>query len=153
MVGGGLTRRTIVAGAALSLLPLPLSAATADDEMKAEMARVLGGRTPKQGRVEITLPELAENGNSTPLTVTVSSPMTATDYVRTIHVFSEKNPVKHICAIGLGPRAGRARVATNIRLADTQQVIAVAEMSDGSLWAGAGNIVVTTPACIDDSVN
>jgi sulfur-oxidizing protein SoxY len=148
-----LTRRAVLTGAAFALLPLPWAQAASDDDLKAEMARILGGRTPTQGRVSVTLPELAENGNSTPITVAVESPMTATEHVRYIDIFSEKNPVKHICRISLGPRAGRAKIATNIRLADGQQIIAAATMNDGTVWAGAASIVVTTPACIDDSVN
>ena len=87
--------------------------------------------------MKIELPELAENGNSVPLKLTVESPMTAADHVKAIYVFSEKNPVSNVVRFHLGPRSGVARVQTSIRLAATQRITAIARMSDGSLWSGA----------------
>ena len=145
-------RRDLLTGglAVVALGPAALAASAAT--LDGEMARVLAGRKPTPGRVTVTLPELAENGQSVPITVAVDSPMTAGDRVRHIDIFSEKNPVNHVCRIRLSARSGRAKVATNMRLADGQRVIAVAEMVDGSLWSGGADIVVTQPACIDDSV-
>ncbi len=71
-----------------------------------------------------------------PLTVAVESPMTAADHVKAIAVFNEKNPQPHVALFHLGPRSGRARVATRIRLANSQKLVAIAEMSDGSFWSG-----------------
>ena len=79
------------------------------------------------GKVKLDMPPLVENGNTVPLTVAVESPMTATDHVKAIHVFTEKNPQPNVISVHLGPRAGRASVATRIRLADTQTVVAIAE--------------------------
>ena len=74
------------------------------------------------GKVKLDIPPLVENGNTVPMTVSVTSPMTAQDYVKSIHVFNEKNPQPNIGNFYLGPQAGRAQVSTRIRLADTQKV-------------------------------
>src|SRR5262245_9329963 len=148
-----ISRRDIVAGAAvLAVAPLfPRSASAAPEDMQSEIRKLIGTQAIKPGRVKIDLPELTENGNSSSLTITVESPMTAADHVRAVHLFSEKNPVAYIARLGLGPRAGRAKVATSIRIADSQTITVVAEMSDGSFWSGTAETQVTTPACIDDS--
>ena len=149
-----LSRRSVLAGA-VSILVLPLSPDTAlatPESMAEAMSEALGKTAPiKVGRVKIELPELAENGNSVPLKVSVDSPMTAADHVETIYVFSERNPVSNVVRFHLGPRSGVARVQTSIRLAGTQRITAVAKMSDGSLWSGGANVIVTTTACIDDT--
>ena len=106
---------------------------------------------PKTGRVKLTLPALAESGNSVPLKVQVESPMTAEAYVKRIHIFSEKNPRPLIARFSLGLRAGRAEVSTRIRLAGTQQVVAVAVMNDGSAWMATAEVVVTAAACVEGS--
>jgi sulfur-oxidizing protein SoxY len=110
-----------------------------------------GGVLPKTGRVKLTLPALAESGNSVRLTVQVESPMTAEAYVKSIHILSEKNPRPLIARFSLGPRAGRAEVSTRIRLAGTQQVVAVAVMNDGSAWMATAEVVVTAAACVEGS--
>ncbi len=97
------------------------------------------------------MPPLSENGNTVPLTVSVESPMTAADYVKAIHVFTELNPQPDVVSFRLGPRAGRARVATRIRLATTQTVVAVSELSDGSFWSDTVAVVVTLAACLEDA--
>ena len=150
----GATRRDVMAGG-LALAASPLAGASAvlaePDDMKREMMQLVGKAAIKPGRVTVKLPELTENGNSTSLAISVTSPMTAADHVRAVHIFSEKNPVPYIARIGIGPRAGRAQVATSIRVADSQTITVLAEMSDGTFWSGQGATEVTTPACIDDS--
>lgn len=111
---------------------------------------MLDGRSLQTGRVHLDIPKLADNGNSVPLTITVDSPMTDTDRVVAIHVYSERNPRPRIALIELGPDAGRAELATRIRLAGTQRIVAVAQMADGSLWAEAAEVIVTQSACTDD---
>jgi len=101
------------------------------------------------GRVKLGIPPLVENGNTVPVTVTVDSPMTETDHVSAIHVFNEKNPQPYVIGMSLGPRAGRAVVSTRIKLADSQQVIAIAQMSDGSLWSDTVHVIVTIAACVE----
>ena len=119
------------------------------DAMHEAMSAVLEGATPREGRVKIELPPLVENGNTVPFSVTVESPMTERDHVRSIHVFNEKNPQPNIGDFFLGPRAGRAAVSTRIRLADSQTVVALAQMSDGSWWSGSTQVVVTIAACTE----
>lgn len=121
------------------------------EEMTREIAKITAGKPVKPGRVTVAMPELTENGNSTSLTISVESPMTAADHVKAVHILSEKNPVPYIARLGIGPYAGRAKVSTSIRVADSQKFTVLAEMSDGSFWSGQAQTEVTTPACIDDS--
>lgn len=146
------TRRTALAGlAGMPLLPMaPVSTARADDSLAADAIKALTrGAAITSGRVAIVMPELAENGNTVAMTVTVDSPMTAADHVRAIHVIAEKNPIARVVSFHLGPRAGRAKVAANIRLATTQVVTALVEMSDGKFYAGTQEVIVTLAACLD----
>lgn len=139
---------TIMGTAILVASTLPAVAVDPGD-FKAVFAATTNGKTPQMGRVKLTMPELAENGNSVSTLIEVQSPMTVADHVKTISILAEKNPTTLIFRVHLGPRSGRARVATNVRLADTQRVVAVAEMSDGSLWMGEARVLVTLAACID----
>jgi sulfur-oxidizing protein SoxY len=109
-----------------------------------------GGAEVREGRVKFEISPLVENGNAVPVSVTVESPMTAGDHVRRIALFNEKNPQADIAIFHLGPRAGRAHVATRIRLATSQVVVALAEMSDGGFWISKANVIVTVAACIED---
>ena len=120
-------------------------------EMQDAIRKVVGSARVNAGRVKLDLPPLSENGNTVPLTVTVESPMTEADHVRVIHVFTEKNPRPDVVAFHIGPRAGRANISTRIRLADTQTVTAIAQLSDGSFWSGSANVVVTLAACLEDA--
>ena len=109
------------------------------------------GQGVKPGRVTLDLPPLVENGNAAPLTVAVESPMTEANYVRRIAVFNERNPQPNVLTVTLGPRSGRATLSTRIRLANSQRITAVAEMSDGSFWSGTADVIVTLAACIEGS--
>lgn len=119
-------------------------------EMQAAMRKALGGATPRPGKVKLDIAPLVDNGNAVPLTVSVDSPMTPQDYVKAIHVFTEKNPQPNVLSVRFTPRAGRASVSTRMRLADSQTVHAIAELSDGSLWSGSAEVVVTVSACLED---
>jgi sulfur-oxidizing protein SoxY len=119
-------------------------------EMQAAMHKALGGATPRPGKVKLDIAPLVDNGNAVPLTVAVDSPMTPQDYVKAIHVFTEKNPQPNVLSVRFTPRAGRASVSTRMRLADSQTVHAIAELSDGSLWSGSAEVVVTVSACLED---
>jgi sulfur-oxidizing protein SoxY len=138
----------ILAGITLAASTLPAAAVDPGD-FKAVFAETTRGQTPKMGRVKLTMPELAENGNVVSTLIEVQSPMTAQEHVKTISLLSEKNPTSMLFRVQLGPRAGRARIATNVRLADTQRIVAVAEMSDGTMWVGEARVLVTLAACID----
>jgi sulfur-oxidizing protein SoxY len=119
--------------------------------MQEAVRKVVGSARVTTGRVKLELPPLVENGNTVPLAVSVESPMTEADHVRAIHFFTEKNPQPEVVSFRFGPRAGRAHVATRIRLADTQTVVAIAELSDGSFWTANANVVVTLAACLEDA--
>jgi sulfur-oxidizing protein SoxY len=146
-------RREFVLGTATALLSLAaVEPARAMPEATADaVRRAVGGARHTPGRVKLELPPLSENGHAVPLADTVESPMTAADHVRAIHVFTEKNPQPDVATFRLGPRAGRASVATRIRLADTQTVLAIAELSDGSCWSARADVVVTLAACLEDA--
>jgi len=121
-------------------------------EMQDAIRKVTGGAPVRSGRVKLEVPPLIDNGNAVPLSVAVESPMTPADHVRAIHVFTERNPLPGVLSVRLGPRAGRARVATRVRLADKQTVIAIAEMSDGSFWSDSVHVVVTLSACLEEGL-
>jgi sulfur-oxidizing protein SoxY len=142
-VAGGLVLVPVVAAG-----PARATPAT----MRTAMKNVVGEATVRKGKVTMDLPPLIENGNAVSLSVAVDSPMTAEDYVKAIHVFNEKNPQPNVVSVHLGPRAGKANIATRIRLADSQNVIAIAEMSDGSFWSDEVEVVVTLAACLEGSV-
>jgi sulfur-oxidizing protein SoxY len=110
----------------------------------------IGDREPQPGGMTLTLPKIAETGNSVPLTVTVESSMSTEDHVLRIHLFVPGNPEPVASTYHLGVRAGRAQISTQIRLARTQTVLALAEMSDRSVRSDAASIVVTLGACVDE---
>lgn len=141
-------REVLVLGAcALATSSLPAGATPAQrDEAIRHFTR---GAEAREGRVTLDLPALVENGNAAPLTVTVESPMTEADHVRRIAVFNEANPQPHVIEAKLGPRAGRARLATRIRLANSQRIVALAELSDGTFWRGSADVIVTLAACVE----
>jgi sulfur-oxidizing protein SoxY len=111
---------------------------------------LVGEAQVRTGKIRLEIPPLVENGNTVPMTVIVDSPMAATDYVKSIHVFNEKNPQPNIGNFYLGPQAGRAQIATRIRLADTQKVTAIAQLSDGSFWSASADVIVTLAACTEE---
>lgn len=147
------TRRAFLgaaSGAAAMILVRPAMATP--QAMKAAIGTVTGGVPVKPGKVKLELPPLVENGNTVAMTVRVESPMTAQDHVKAIHVFTEKNPQPNVISVKLGPRAGKAEIQTRIRLADTQQVTAICEMSDGSFWSDQVDVILTISACLEDPV-
>jgi sulfur-oxidizing protein SoxY len=130
---------------------VPMGSASATPAMLEEAIRnVLGESNLQKGKITLDVPPLVENGNAVPVTIIVDSPMTEADHVKAIHVFNEKNPQPHVISVALGPRAGKASVATRIKLADTQRIVGIAEMSDGSFWTGVANVIVTIAACVED---
>lgn len=140
----------LAAGSTIPSIMIRPAAAT-PAAMQAAVAKITGGATVNVGRVKLDIPPLIENGNSVQCMVSVESPMTATDHVRAIHVFNEKNPQPNVIGVRFGPRAGRARLSTRIRLAASQTVTAVAEMSDGSFWSDRVEVIVTMGACVEDA--
>lgn len=148
------TRRDFIALAgsaavfAVTLRPAEATPAT----MAAAIRSVVGSEPVRTGKVKLDVPPLVENGNSVPMTVSVASPMAPEDHVKSIHVFNEKNPQPNIGNFHLSAQAGRAQVATRIRLADSQKVVAIAKLSDGSFWSASVDVIVTLAACTDEVI-
>ena len=138
----------VAAAGTLALARAVLAQEEALDPLAAKVAK---GATVRKGRVRVTLPQLADNGNSVPIKIVVDSPMTAADHVKSIHLYSERNPVSNMANFYLGPRAGKAEINSRVRLAGSQKVTAVAALSDGSFWYDVAPIVVTLSACLDES--
>ena len=152
------TRREVLsaAGAAAGIGALGLSltrpAAATPAAMQEAIRKIVGEAAVSPGKVKIDMPPIVENGNSVPCSVMVDSPMTEADHVKAIHVFTEKNPQPNVISVKLGPRAGKAEIQTRVRLADTQTVVAICEMSDGSFWSEKVNVIITLGACLEDPV-
>jgi sulfur-oxidizing protein SoxY len=142
----------VAAGLGLGAVIAVKPARATPAEVQEAIRTVVGSARVNPGKVKLELPPLIENGNAVPLAVAVESPMTEAEHVRAVHVFTEKNPQPYVVSFHLGPRAGRARVATRIRLANSQTVVAICEMSDGSFWSDRADIVVTLAACLEDGI-
>ncbi len=142
-------RQVLKAGAALPLMLALRPALATPESMKAVLAQWSGGAQIKPGRVRLDVAKLVDNGNAVPVTVSVESPMSAADHVVAIAIFNERNPLPDVARFTLGPRAGRAQVATRMRMATSQTLLAVAKMSDGSYWSHSVDVIVTLAACIE----
>ena len=145
-----------LAGSAAVMGAVPLITLRPSEATPATLAsaigNLVGAAEVQTGRVKIDVPPLVENGNTVPMTVTVTSPMTVVDHVKSIHVFNEKNPQPNIGNFYLGPRAGRAQISTRIRLADSQKIVAIAQLSDGSFWSASADVIVTLAACTEEVI-
>jgi len=143
-------RRDVIGAAAGLVGSVWVRSATADaDELAAAVAAFAGGAPVRAGRVEFDIAPLVENGNTVPVTVRVQSPMTDADHVKAIAIFNQRNPQRDVANFSLGPRAGRATVSTRIRLAASQQLVAMAKMNDGSCWSRTVDVLVTLAACVE----
>jgi len=143
-------REALVAGLAGAALLVARPASATPEALREAVAAFTGGAaTPRNGRVKLEIAELVENGNTVPVTVSIASAMTEADHVRRIALFTERNPEPGAAVFHLGPRNGRASVSTRMRLATSQQVLALALMSDGSCWQAAVDVVVTLAACVE----
>jgi sulfur-oxidizing protein SoxY len=135
---------------ALAWIPKIEHADATPTSLQDAVRNVIGAAALHSGKVTLDLPPLVENGNTVSMVVSVQSPMTPEDYVKAIHVFNEKNPQPQIINAYLGWRAGRASISTRIRLADSQKVVAIAEMSDGTFWSASFDVIVTLAACVEE---
>ena len=142
-------RELLQLGLAAGGLLLVRPARATSFEMQSAIADYASGAPVKKGRVTFDIPPLVENGNGVPITVSVDSPMTAAEHVTGIAVFNERNPQRDVVRFTLGPRAGRAVVSTRIRLATSQQLVAVARLSDGTFWSQGVDVLVTLAACLE----
>ena len=143
-------RRQLISGVggAVAITVSPLPAFAAQEDVERARQELFGNRPVQEGRVHVKLPPIAENGFSVALDVSVDSPMTEDDYVKQIVILSPRNPLPVIGQFYFTPQSGRAAVSTRIRMSGTQAIQAVAEMSDGSLWTGSRETVVTLAACV-----
>lgn len=142
-------RRVLTATVGLAGALCVRPARATPEELSAAITAFAAGGAVRAGRVKLEVAPLVENGNVVPITVSVESPMSAADHVKAIAVFNERNPQRDVAVFHLGPRAGRATVATRIRLATSQQLVAVARMSDGSCWTHTVDVIVTLAACVE----
>jgi sulfur-oxidizing protein SoxY len=136
---GATRRQVLAAGAGALSLAITRPARATPEMMAAAIKAFVGEADVRKGRVSLDIPPLVENGNSVPVTVTVESPMTTADFVKSIALFNERNPQPNVAHFHLGPRAGRATVSTRIRLGDSQNIVVIAQMS----------VIVTLPACVE----
>ena len=153
-----LTRRRLVGalgatstlGAAGTLLLRAEPAAAVSSVSLAAQIRLWAGNAPlREGRVELDIAPLVENGNAVPITVRMASPMTPADHVEEITVYNERNPQREVVRFAFGPAAAKAEASARIRLATSQQLVALARLSDGSQWASYVNVIVTLAACVE----
>jgi sulfur-oxidizing protein SoxY len=142
----GLSRRAVLAA---PFLAASASGAAAEEDFAAALRAILTGRIPAEGAIALEIPPLSENGNSVDLSVRVDSPMTAEDHVTAIHILAEKNPFPLVATFSLTPRAGRAEVATRIRLATSQKIVAIAETSGGLVHRATRDVIVVLGACVE----
>jgi len=134
---------------ALGTYFMPSIALAKKEEADEAIQKITGGAKIQEGRVTLIIPPLVENGNLVVLKVSVDSPMTTADYVRVIHVIAEGNPLPNIFTAYLTPRSGTANITTRVRLADSQRVWAIVQMSNGSFWKGSAETLVTLSACTE----
>lgn len=147
-----LARRSLLAGACLTLVPARAQIRMGVEpgrQMKQAIAEFAQGQAVRSGRVKLEIAELVDNGNVVPVTVRVDSPMSAADHVQQIAIYNDRNPQREVAVFTLGPHAGLAQVSTRMRLATSQQVSAVARMSDGSVWLHTVDVIVVLAACIE----
>ncbi|MCD6069894.1 MAG: sulfur oxidation protein SoxY [Microvirga sp.] len=142
-------REILAAGVGALALIVARPARATPESMAGAIKAFIGEAEVREGRVTLEIPPLVENGNSVPLTVKVDSPMTPQDFVKAIAIFNERNPQPNVALFYLNPRAGRATVSTRIRLGDSQNIVAIAQLSDGTFWSDKAELIVTLPACVE----
>lgn len=153
MEKAALGRRDILKAAGIGVLAVagsglaPGSAFATPSSAAAALKKMIGGAATKAGRVTIKLPEIAENGRTVPISVSVDSPMTADDYVKTIYILAEGNPRPEVINFNLTPAVGKVKISTRMRLGKTQNVMAAAVMSDGSVYIDKREVKVTIGGC------
>jgi sulfur-oxidizing protein SoxY len=116
------------------------------------LEKLTGGAAAQRQGIEIELPQIAENGNSVPMRIRVASPMTAADYVSAIYLIAERNPRPLVATFHLGPLSGKAEITTRVRLAGTQKVTVLAELSGKRFLLAQNEVLVTSAACMDESL-
>ena len=145
----GLSRRQVLAGSAgaLAAASFGVQPAQAANNAQDLIKAFTGGKQATEAKVKLDLPEIAENGNTVPMTVTVDSPMTEQSHVTEVLVLADGNPNAGVATFHFSPASGVAEANTRIRLATTQNIIAVAKMNDGSFVMAAKQVKVTIGGC------
>lgn len=145
-----LNRRTFIAHTAAGAAAIaigPTAALAKPEDVTAEIKKLFGDKPIATGRIKLDLPTIAENGLVVPLNFKVDSPMTEADYVKAVHFFADGNPNPQIASFNFTPMSPRAEAQIRIRLAQTQNIVAVAEMSDGKLFTAKQEVKVTIGGC------
>lgn len=137
----------LVGAAALAAVLAPRMSLATEAQVADEMKKLFGGKSMGEGKIKLDLPEIAENGLVVPINIDVESPMTDSDFVKSVHVFADGNPLPQVVTYQFTPQSGKAAASTRMRLAQTQNVIAVAEMSSGQLYSAKVQVKVTIGGC------
>ncbi len=146
-------RRSLLIGlgvgglAVVGMTLVPRAVLANAEDVKMAIGERIGDTATMEGRISLELPQIAENGNTVPIAFEIDSPMTESDYVKVVHIFAEQNPLPEVASFYFTPRSGKARASTRMRLLKTQYVVAVAEMSDGSVYMASTEIKVTIGGC------
>lgn len=133
--------------ATFALIVTPGAAEATPEEVTAAIAKLFGEKKFESGKIKLDVPEIAENGLVVPFNVEVESPMTDADYVKAVHVFAEGNPLPNVISYKFTPACGKAAASARMRLAQTQNVVCIAEMSNGTLYKTSATIKVTIGGC------
>jgi sulfur-oxidizing protein SoxY len=133
--------------AAFAAVVAPRLAFAGVAEVEAELKKVLGDRKPAEGKIKIDAPQIAENGLVVPIAIDVESPMTEADHVKAVHIFADGNPLPGVVTFRFSPACGKASASTRMRLAQTQNIVCVAEMSNGAVHVARTEIKVTIGGC------
>jgi len=147
---GQISRRgalRVGAMAALAAYLAPRMAFADAAALEAALKKLFGDKKPAAGKIKLDIPEIAENGLVVPVTISVESPMTDADYVKAVHIFADGNPQPEVVSYHFTPACGNASASTRMRLAQTQNVVCFAEMSDGSLYSTSAQVKVTIGGC------
>ena len=146
----GMPRRELLklsAAGALALAVAPFPAQATPEGALEAIEKIIGEKAPKTGKIKLILPQIAEDGGTVPLTVSVDHAMKPDDYVKAVHIFTDGNPQPEVANYFFGPHNGKAQVSIRLRLIRTQKVIALAEMSNGDVYIERRQIKVTIGGC------
>jgi sulfur-oxidizing protein SoxY len=145
-----LSRRAAIASgaaAAVAAMLAPQLAWATADKVEAEIKKLYGDKKLVEGKIKIDAPQIAENGLVVPITVDVESPMTEASHVKALHIYADGNPLPGVASFKFTPASGKAAASTRMRLAQTQNIVCVAEMSDGALHVAKAEVKVTIGGC------
>ena len=144
------TRREtlVMAGiAGLAAFLAPRMSVADEPTVAAEIKKLYGDKKFESGKVKLDVPEIAENGLVVPINVDIESAMTASDYVKAVHVFADGNPLPGVVSYRFTPACGKASASTRMRLSQTQNIVCIAEMSNGTLYSAKSSVKVTIGGC------